>query len=200
MTGAVIIVGVFAARRRPAHSTGASGEYRRELLVWSGLRSGVSRRSLDCAVDVLGEGEMDFSTRFEELEKRTSDALATVRSAATASRDQLRGQIDQAQVDLDLAGKDAKQEAGEAADRAQTKWAQMKADAKSRMDDVKAKIDKRNAQLDAKMADNDAEEAEAEAADAIDYAEWTVQNARLVALDALDARAYANELARAASD
>ena len=148
-----------------------------------------------------GEGrEMDFSTKFEELEKRTSDALATVRSAATESRDQLRGRIDQAQVDLDLASKDAKQEVGEAAERAQSKWAQMKADAKTRMDDVKAKIDKRNAQMDAKMAEGDAEWAEADAADAIDYAEWTVQNARLAVLDALDARAYANERARAAAN
>ena len=141
---------------------------------------------------------MDFSTRFEDLEKRTADALAAVKSAATESRDQLRGRIEQAQVDLDLAGKEAEQKAGEAADRAQSKWAQMKADAAAKRDDVKAKIDKRNAQLDAKMAANEADWAEAEAADAIDYAQWTVENARLAALDALDARVYADERARAA--
>ena len=148
----------------------------------------------------IGRDEMDFSTRFEDLEKRTSAALTSVKSAATESRDQLRERIDQAQVDLDLAGKDAEQKAGEAGERAQSKWAQMKADATAKKDDVKAKIDKRNAQLDAKMAANDADWAEADAIDAIDYAQWTVENARLVALDALDARAYANELARAASD
>jgi hypothetical protein len=38
----------------------------------------------------------------------------------------------------------------------------------------------------------------ADAADAIDYAEWTVDNARLAVLDAIDARAYADERAKAA--
>jgi co-chaperonin GroES (HSP10) len=60
--------------------------------------------------------------------------------------------------------------------------------------------DKRNAQLDAKMAAGDADWAEADADDAIDYAEWTVQNARLAVLDALDARAYAIALAGRAAD
>jgi len=141
---------------------------------------------------------MDFSTQFEALEKRTAEALAAVKSAATESRDQLRGRIDQAQVDLDLAGKEAKQKAGETAERAQSKWAQMKADATAKMDDAKARIDKRNERLDAKLAADDAAWAEADAADAIDYAQWTVENARLAALDALDARVYADERARAA--
>lgn len=35
-----------------------------------------------------------------------------------------------------------------------------------------------------------------EASAAIDYAAWAVDNARLAALDALDARAYADELAK----
>jgi hypothetical protein len=34
----------------------------------------------------------------------------------------------------------------------------------------------------------------ADAADAVDFAAWTVDNARLAVLDAIDARAYADEL------
>jgi hypothetical protein len=37
--------------------------------------------------------------------------------------------------------------------------------------------------------------AEDDAAAAIDYASWTVDNARLAVLDAIDARVYADELA-----
>ena len=55
------------------------------------------------------------------------------------------------------------------------------------------------AQPDAKAAATDADWAEAEAADALDYADWTVDNAQLAMLDALDARAYADDLAKAAS-
>jgi glycerol-3-phosphate dehydrogenase len=94
--------------------------------------------------------------------------------------------------------KDTKQQAGEAADRARSKWAEMKADAGAKMGDVKAKIDKRNDQIDAKMAVQDAADSEAEAMDAIDYADWAVENARLQTLDAIDARAYAEERAKAA--
>ncbi|MGH3117675.1 MAG: hypothetical protein ACRDQ2_11325 [Gaiellales bacterium] len=143
---------------------------------------------------------MDFSTQFQALETRTAEALAAVKSATTESRDQLHARIDQAQVDLDLASKDAKQKAGEATDRAKSKWAQMKADATAKRDDVKAKVNKRNAQLDAKIAANDAKWEEEDAAAAIDYAQWMVENARLAALDAIDARIYADELARTAKD
>jgi hypothetical protein len=175
------------------------------ILAVGGLPYAFPRRWLNLS-DAAGlqeshwEDKMDFSTQFQTLETRTAEALAAVRSAATESRDQLRARIDQAQVDLDLASKDSKQKAGEATDRAKSKWAQMKADATAKRDDVKAKIDKRNAQLDAKMAANDAEWAEADAADAIDYAQWMVENARLAALDAIDARIYADERALAAKD
>ena len=53
--------------------------------------------------------------------------------------------------------------------------------------------------MDAKAAEADALWAERDAEDALDYAIWTVDNARLAALDALDARVYADELARAAA-
>jgi hypothetical protein len=66
------------------------------------------------------------------------------------------------------------------------------------MDDVQAKIDKRTRELDADMAADDAAWAEANAADALDYAEWAVDNAQLVMLDAIDARSYADDLARSA--
>jgi len=49
-------------------------------------------------------------------------------------------------------------------------------------------MDKRSDQLDAKVATTDADWAEADAADVIDFASWAVDNARLLALDALDAR------------
>ena len=94
---------------------------------------------------------------------------------------------------------DAKQKADEAADRAQSKWAQMKADAAARREDIKAKIAKRADQLDAKAAATDADWAEEDAVDAIDYATLVVQDAQLAVLDALDARAYADERAKIAS-
>ena len=65
--------------------------------------------------------------------------------------------------------------------------------------DLKAKVDKRTRQLDAKDAAREADWADADAADAIDLAEWAVDNAELALLDAVDARARADELAKVAS-
>jgi hypothetical protein len=56
-------------------------------------------------------------------------------------------------------------------------------------------MDRRAGRLDAKVAAGQADGAEDDAADAIDFAAWTVDNARLAVLDAIDARVYADELA-----
>ena len=94
---------------------------------------------------------------------------------------------------------DVKQQADEVGDRAQTKWAEMKADAAARRQDIKAKIEKRADQLDAKAAATDADWAEQDAADALDYAVYVIYDAQLAVLDALDARAYADERAKMAA-
>ena len=62
-------------------------------------------------------------------------------------------------------------------------------------EDIKENIDKLADQLDAKAAAKDADWAEEDAADAIDYAIFAVYDAQLAVLDALDARAYADERA-----
>jgi hypothetical protein len=141
---------------------------------------------------------MDFSGQLDDLQQRAAKAKQAAQAAASESRDQLHQRIDQAKVDMDLAGKDARQDAGAAAASARSKWTQMKADAAAKMDDLQARIDKRADQIDANAAASDADWAEDDAAAAIDYAAWTVDNARLAVLDAIDARVYADELAQKA--
>ena len=139
---------------------------------------------------------MDFSAKLENLKAKVDEVVASARAAAAEDRDQLKQRVDQAQDDANKAVADAKQRTYEAADRAQSKWAQMKADAAARREDIKAKIDKRADQLDAKAAAQDADWAEEDAADAIDYSVLIVSDAQLAVLDALDARAYADEWAK----
>ena len=93
----------------------------------------------------------------------------------------------------------ARQEVYQASDRAHTKWAQAKADAASKLSDVKANVAMRTRQMDAKVAATDADMAEDEAAGALDFADWAVENAQLVMLDAVHARDYADKLAKAAA-
>jgi hypothetical protein len=129
-------------------------------------------------------GGMDVAAQFEALQKRVTEA-------SSASRDELKERIDKVHAD-----KDARQQTGEAAGSAGGKWAQMKAEVAARMDALKTKIDNRGGQPDARAAEADADQAAAEAAHAIDYASWTVENARLAALDAIDARVFSDGLAR----
>ena len=145
------------------------------------------------------EDDMDLAAQFEALQNRTAEASSAVRAAATEPRERVWQRIDQAQVDVNAALKDTTQQAGQGANRAPSKWAQMKADAAARAEDVKAKIDRRADQLDASTAAGEAEWTANAAADAIDLASWAVENARLATLDALEARAYADELATSGS-
>jgi hypothetical protein len=141
-------------------------------------------------------GSMDFSARVDELQQRVAATKSAVHAAATESREQLRQRIDQAQQDAKDAQQRAQQRGDQTAERTRSKFAQMKADAAAKMDDIQAKIDKRTRQLDAKAAATDADWAEAEAADALDFADWAVDNAQLAMLDAIDARAHAKDLAK----
>ena len=132
---------------------------------------------------------MDFVTEVDGLQQQVARMKSAVQAAATESREELRQRIDQAQVDTDTATHETR-ESGQGRE-AQTKWAKMRADASDKMGDVKARIDKRNREMDAGVAADDADWAEADAVEAINYAAWTLDNARVSMLDAIDARAYA---------
>jgi hypothetical protein len=142
---------------------------------------------------------MDFSTKLDDLQQRAAEAQATAQAAVSESREQLRQRIDQARVDVDLAAKDTRQQVGEAAASARSTWAQLKADAAAKLDDFEAKMDRWADQHDAKVAARHADGAEADAADAIEFAAWTVDHARLAVLDAIDARVNADQLAQQAA-
>jgi hypothetical protein len=146
-----------------------------------------------------GGGFMDFSTQLDELQQRISEARSAAEAAEREPADQRRQRIDEAQADTDRAVTDTQQQAPEAAAGKQSKWAQMKADAAAKRDDARAKLDKRTRQMDASAAAGEADWAETDAAEAVSFAIWTVDNARLSVLDAIDARVYADELAKAAS-
>ena len=141
---------------------------------------------------------MDFSSQLEALKKHVDDTVATVKAAATEDRNQLKGRIDQAQVDANLALKDVEQKTGEAEGKAQSKWAQAKVDAAAKMADIKVKAEQRQSQVDSDIAFADAQAAESDADAAIDFANWAVDNARVAILDALDAAAYSSKLAKKA--
>jgi hypothetical protein len=197
---------IAAGRRNPSRAgvdvTTSSGTEQKPVLG-PGTSTGATDQSkwTWCAQYQIdyGGAAMDFSEKLENLKAKAAETAETVQAAAAEDRDQLKQRIDQAQDAASQTMQDVKQQVAETADRGQSKWAQMKADAAARREDMKAKINKRADQLDAKAAAKDADWAEQDAADAIDYAVWMVYDAQLAVLDALDARAYADERAKIAS-
>jgi hypothetical protein len=70
--------------------------------------------------------ESTFPASLESLEKKASETAASVKAAAE-DRAQLKQRIDHAQVQVNLAHKDAQDKTEAVACRAQSKWAQLKA-------------------------------------------------------------------------
>ena len=138
---------------------------------------------------------MDYQQQLDGLAQRAAGTLAAVRAASAEDRLAVGARIEQAQGDIDLALKGARLQLGEATDSTHGLWARLKADAGSKLDDLRSAVSQRRHDLDADAASAEADWAEADAFDAIDYAEWAVDNARLAVLDAIDARLRAVELA-----
>lgn len=132
---------------------------------------------------------MDFSSRLAALQERVADARGSVQAAGSESRDQLKRRIEQARV----VGERGISETQRPAPAPTSKWDQMRANAADKMNEIKARIDQRGQEMDADLAATDADLAETDADAAIDQAVWAVDNARLAVLDAIDARAYAEE-------
>ena len=138
---------------------------------------------------------MDYKAQLDDLEHRVAEIKASVTQAANENHQQLQKRITQAQDETDRAIAGASQQASAAADKAKAGWEQKRAEARANLNALKAKAQHRADQIDANMASTDADAAEADAGAAINFADWALENSRLAILDAIDARAYATELA-----
>ena len=140
---------------------------------------------------------MDFATQLENLKKRVDDTVTQVKKAAAEDRTQLEARIDKAQLDADLALKDSQPELrrqrGPGPEQVDTDEG-----GRSRQGGRRQGQDPPARQGDGLPGCRDRRRgsAESEASAAIDFASWAADNARLAVLDALDARAYASELAK----
>ena len=131
-------------------------------------------------------------------EQKASDARDSAHAAVTETRDQLEQRIDKAQVDIHQGMMDAKQHADDASAEAHGKWSQLKADAAARREAADRRFNQHVNVVDAKLADSEADWAESDASDAIDFALFAVDNARVSVLSAIRARAYAGQVAATA--
>jgi hypothetical protein len=134
---------------------------------------------------------------FDALQKQVTHLKISTYEAREESSAQVRARIEQAKADAAADQEPARDKAGQAAGRGHGQWQSMKADAAAKMQDLHGRMGRQRDQLDANMAEDDAEGAEEDALDALGYARWAVGQAELAVLDAIDARAWADERAAA---
>ena len=141
---------------------------------------------------------MSISEQVDALQARAAELKSSADQARHETNEQINARISQTKADITARQSATKANAAQAADRAQSQWKSMQADAAAKMQDLHDRIGRQREQHDVKRAEMDAEDAEADAADALDYASWTVEQAQLAVLDAIDARSWADARAAAA--
>ena len=140
---------------------------------------------------------MSISEQVDALQKRAGDLKSSASQALRETNEQIKARIDKAKTDIAARQDAVKEKSGQGADRAQSQWQSLKADAEAKNKDMRDRIGRKREERDVKKAERQAEDAEADAADALDYASWAVDQAQLAVLDAIDARTWADARATA---
>jgi hypothetical protein len=175
-----------------AGEAAASGVAARVVLHWPGTVTASAERRTQ-----IKEEFMSVSEQVDALQKRAEDLKSSADQARHETNEQIKARIDKARADVTARQDAVKAKAGQAAERGQSQWRSMKADAAAKAQDLRDRVESQRDERDVKKAERQAEAAEQDAADALDYALWIIDQAELAVLDAIDARSWAD--ARAAS-
>jgi chromosome segregation ATPase len=133
----------------------------------------------------------------DSLQHQVNELKESVEQARRETSQQVTARVEQVKAALSRQAESAGDDAGQGAGQSQNQWQAMKADLAAKMRDLHDRIERKRGEVKADVADDDAMYAEGAAVDALDYASWTVWQAELTVLDAIDARARADERAAA---
>jgi chromosome segregation ATPase len=140
---------------------------------------------------------MAISDQIDALQKRTAELKSSFEQSRHETNQEVKARLDKTKTENADRQNDLKEKASHAADRAQSQWQTMRADAAAKRAAMQDRMDRKRDEHDAKKAERDAEDSEDDAADALDYAAWAVDQAQLAVLDAVDARTWADACAAA---
>lgn len=132
----------------------------------------------------------------DALQRQVNELKESVEQASRETSQQITARVEQLRAAQSLQA-DPASDAGQAADQSRNQWQEMKADLAAKMGDLHDRIERTKGKVSVGIADDDAADAEDAAVDALDYAAWTVWQAETTVVDAIDARARADERAAA---
>ncbi len=124
--------------------------------------------------------------------KKTEDVASAAREK---NRVKLESQRDRLKTSIADGNAKAQERAAAAQGKTQRWWNDTRSSVDARFATMRAEADKRRTEKDIKNAEHHAEQAEQDAADAIDWALYVLDQAEYAVIDAVIARADADDLA-----
>lgn len=133
----------------------------------------------------------------DALQRQVTELNESVEQARRETSQKIEARVQQVQEALN--GRSASAgDAQQTADQPQNQWQAMKAQLAAKTSDTHGRLERKRGEVRADVADDDATLAEGAAVDALDFASWAVSQAEVSVLDAIDARARADDRAAAA--
>ena len=134
-----------------------------------------------------------LSEQLAELSVRAKHAEDTLAAAKKETRDKVVARKEQARAAATAAAEKVNRDIQSAKDTATRSWGAVRAKIGADINHLKAGVAQKKHDLDVKLAESNADELEWEANVAIDYAIASVEQAEWAALDAVAARAQAQQ-------
>ena len=134
-----------------------------------------------------------LSEQLAELSVRAKHAEDALAAAKKETRDKIVARKEQARAAATAAAEKVNRDIQSAKDTATRSWSAVRAKIGADINHLKAGVAQKKHDLDVKLAESNADELEWEANVAIDYAIASVEQAKWAALDAVAARAQAQQ-------
>ena len=100
---------------------------------------------------------MTISDQIDALQKRAADLKSSFDKSRKETNEQVKARLSHAKADIDSRQSAAKEKAEQAADRTQSQWKSMKADAAAKMQAMQDRVDRKRDEHDVKKAERDAD-------------------------------------------
>lgn len=137
----------------------------------------------------------DSNELMDELAERARQAKEHVHASANATKERLESEVSAARASAEQTNSELEQKAAGARNEASSRWTAARQDWNTHIAEMRRKADAQKATLDRARAQDRADDREFDATMAVDFALQAVEDAEYEVLDAILARAEANEMA-----
>ena len=137
----------------------------------------------------------ELDQQIDKLTNRAKEAAAHVHASTSTTKDKLETQVSAARVAADKTTQELQAKAAGSRDDVSKRWTAIRQDWHDHIAQIQSKVDTQKQELDLDRAEHRAAWAEADALAAVDFAYLAIEDAEWAVLDAVLARAEADELA-----